>query len=245
MIMATSISIDSFHEAQVITAEIWQSASSAEIMFTMLLESLLFQNSNRYTPQFYMFAASCARRVNHLLQDPRSHEAISAAELFATNASTSQQLLESHLSAQNAALDLATTYNKFPLQSTDQLNHDDRTLPSRRTLFDGALMHAAATASIACCPSEILNPLRAAETSARYATKALYYEQLSNDADSTLISQVIDEEQHRQSQALRIFLGNPFASKRWPPFTIPMPSLELTKPTLTQVVRFTTTRLTN
>jgi hypothetical protein len=74
---------------------------------------------------------------------------------------------------------------------------------------------------MACCPSEILHPLQAAEASARYATKALYYEQLSNDADSTLISQMIDEEQHRQSQALRIFLGNPFDSKRWPPFNIP------------------------
>jgi DNA polymerase (family 10) len=38
--------------------------------------------------------------------------------------------------------------------------------------------------------------------------------------DSTLISQLIEEAQHRQSQALRIFLGNPFDSKRWPPFTI-------------------------
>ena len=238
--MATSISRESIDEAQVITAEIWQSASSAEIMFTMLLESRLFQNSNRYTPHFYLFAASCARRVNHLLEDPRSHEAIRAAELFATNATTRQQLLESHLSAHNAALDLATTYNNSPLPSTDQLNHHD--LPSRRTLFGGALMHAAATASIACCPSEILNPLRAAETSARYATKALYYEQLSHDTDSTLISQVIDEEQHRQSQALRIFLGNPFASKRWPAFTIPESSLELTEQTLNQVVRFTPTR---
>jgi len=241
MTMPTSISRESFDEAQAITAEIWQSASSAEIMFTMLLESRLFQNSNRYTPHFYMFAASCARRVNHLLQDPRSHEAIRAAELFATKATSRKQLLESHLSAHSAALDLATTYNNSPLATTDQLNHDDRLLPSRRTFFGGALMHAAATASIACCPSELLHPLRAAETSARYATTALYYEQLSHDTDSTLISQLIEEEQHRQSQALRIFLGNPFASKRWPAFTIAPQSLELTKPTLNKVARFTTT----
>jgi hypothetical protein len=225
MHMAHSISIDTFHEAQIITAEIWQSASSAEIMLTMLLESRLFQNSNHHAPQLSLFACSCARRVNHLLQNPRSREAIRAAELFATNATTSQQLLDSHLSAQNATLDLANTYNNSPLLWTDQSNdvEDDRAIP-RATLFGGALLHAAATASMACCPSEILHPLQAAEASARYATKALYYEQLSNDTDSTLISQLIDEEQHRQSQALRIFLGNPFDSKRWPPFTSPTTS---------------------
>ena len=222
MHMANSISIETFEEAQIITAEIWQSASSAEIMLTMLLESRPFQNFNRYTPQLYMFAASCARRVNHLLQDPRSHQAIRAAELFATKATTRQKLLDSHLSAQSAALDLANTYNNSPL-STDQPNKDHRAV-SRETLFGGALLHAAATASTACCPTEILHPLEVAETSARYATNALYYEQLSNDTDSTLICQLIEEEQHRQSQALRIFLGNPFDSERWPPFTLPAPN---------------------
>ena len=91
--MANSISIETVDETQIITAEIWQSASSADIMLTMLLESRLFQTPNHHTPQIYLFAASCGRRVNHLLQDPRSHEAIRAAELFATNATTSQQLL--------------------------------------------------------------------------------------------------------------------------------------------------------
>ena len=219
--MANSISIETIDEAQIITAEIWQSASSADIMLTMLLESRLFQNSNNHTPHLYLFAASCARRVNHLLQDPRSYEAIRAAELFANNASTSHHLLHSHLSAQSAAFELATIYNTCALLSTDQPNDDDQRSIPQVTLFGGALIHAAATASMACCPSEILNPLRAAEASARYATNALYYEQLSNDTDSTLISQLIEEEQHRQSQALRIFLGNPFDSTRWPPFTIP------------------------
>lgn len=220
MHMANSISIDTVDETQIITAEIWQSASSADIMLTMLLESRLFQTPNHHTPQIYLFAASCARRVNHLLQDPRSHEAIRAAELFATNAITSQHLLHSHLSAQTAAFDLATTYNSHSLVSTYQPNDDDQRSIPQVTLLGGALIHAAATASMACCPSDILIPLRAAEASARYAINALYYEQLSNDTDSTLISQLIEEEQHRQSQALRIFLGNPFDSKRWPPFTI-------------------------
>ena len=215
--MANSISIETFDEAEIITAEIWQSASSADIMLTMLLESRLFENSNHHTPQLYLFAASCARRVTHLLQDPRSHEAIRAAELFATNAGNSQYLLHSHLSAQSAAFDLASTYNTHPFVSTDQPNDYTQV-----TLFGGALIHAAATASMACCPTDILNPLRAAESSARYAIKALYYEQLSKDTDSTLISELIEEEQHRQSHALRIFLGNPFDSKRWPPFTIPI-----------------------
>ncbi len=221
MHMPNSIAIETFDEAEIITAEIWQSASSADIMLTMLLESRLFHNSNHHTPQLYLFAASCARRVNHLLQDPRSHEAIRAAELFATNATTSQHLLHSHLSAESAAFDLATKYNTHTRLSTDQPNDNDHRSIPQVTIFGGALIYAAAAASMACCPSEILNPLRAAETSARYSINALYYEQLSNDSDSTLISQLLEEEQHRQSHALRIFLGNPFDSKRWPPIHHP------------------------
>ena len=68
MHIAHPISIETFHEAQIITAEIWQSASSADIMLTMLLRSRLFQNSNHHTPQLYLFAGSCARRVNHFLK---------------------------------------------------------------------------------------------------------------------------------------------------------------------------------
>jgi hypothetical protein len=219
MHMANPISIETHHEAQIITVEIWQSASSAEIMLTMLSESQLFQNSNDYTPQLYLFAASCARRVSHLLQDPRSHQAIRAAELFATNSTTKTQLHHSYVAAQAAAVDIANRYKTSPSPSTDQPTHGP--VLTRRTLLGGALLHAAAAASMSSTPSQISGSLQAAETSARYSTTALYYEQLSNDTDSTLISQLIDEEQHRQSQALRIFLGNPFDSERWPPFTIP------------------------
>ena len=105
--MSNSISTETLHEAQIITAEIWQSASSAEIMLTMLSESRLFQNSNHYMPQLYLFAASCARRVSHLLQDPRSQQAIRAAELFATDSTTKTQLHHSHRAAQAAVIDLA------------------------------------------------------------------------------------------------------------------------------------------
>lgn len=217
--MSHCITTEALHEAQIITAEIWQSASCAEIMLTMLSESRLFQNSNHYAPQLYLFAASCARRVNHLLHDPRSYLAISATELFATDPTTQAHLHNSHRAAQAAVVDLAHTYNCSPSLSTEHLNHDQAT--TRQLFLGGALLHAAAAASVASTPSQLTRPLKAAQTSARYAINALYYEQLSNDTDSTLISQVIDDEQHRQSHALRIFLGNPFDSERWPPFTVP------------------------
>ncbi len=216
--MKNSISNETFDEAQIITAEIWQSASSAEIMFTMLSESQLFHNCNHYTSQLYLFAASCARRVSHLLQDPRSYQAIRTAELFATNATTETQLQDSHKAAKAAAIELANRYNDSACLSTEGPNHEESV--SQQTLYGGALLHAAAAASMACYPLDSFGPLQAAETSARYATNALYYEQLSNQADSTLITQLMDEEQHHQSQALRIFLGNPFDPERWPPFTI-------------------------
>jgi hypothetical protein len=219
--MSTCISTETVHEAQVITAEIWQSASCAEIMLLMLSESRLFQNSTHYMPQLYLFAASCARNVNHLLHDARSQEAVCAAELFATDSTTKTHLLNSHRDAQAAVIDLA---KNAPFISTGAPNPDPFT--TRQTFFAGALLHAAAAASMASTPSHLTAPVQAAQTSARYAINALYYEQLSYDSDSTLISQVFDEEQHRQSQSLRIFLGNPFDPKRWPPFTIP----EITSP---------------
>jgi len=210
-------STETLQEAQIITAEIWQSASCAEIMLTMLAESQIFHDSD-YTAQLCLFAASCARRVNHLLEDPRSHQALRTAELFATNATTETLLHDSHRAAQAATFDLANKYDCSPHLSTDRTL--DQTC-TRRTFFTGALLHAAAAASMACTPSQISTPLKAAESSARYTINALYYEQLSNDTDSTLISQLLDEEQHRQSQSLRIFLGNPFDSTRCPPFTTP------------------------
>lgn len=214
--MSTCFSTQTVHEAQIITAEIWQSASCAEIMLVMLSESQPFQNSTHYMPQLYLFASSCARRVNHLLCDARSQQAICATELFATDSTTKTNLLNSHRAAQAAVIDLA---KNCPLLSTDAQTDD--AAPTLQDLFAGALLHAAAAAASASTPSHLTRPLQAARTSARYTLTALYYEQLSNHSDSTLITQVLDEEQHRQSQALRIFLGNPFDPRHWPPFTIP------------------------
>ena len=228
--MSTCISTEAVHEAQIITAEIWQSASSAEIMLIMLSESELFHNSPLYLPQLYLFAASCARRVNHLLYDARSQQAICAAELFATDSTTKTNLLNSHRAAQAAVIDLA---KNSPSISIDPPTPDFGA--TRQTLFAGALLHAAAAASVASTPSQLTQPLKAAQSSARYAIDALYYEQLSYDSDSILISQIFDEEQHRQSQALRIFLGNPFDPKRWPPFTIPDLNAPLKEPSRHQL----------
>ena len=64
-------------------------------------------------------------------------------------------------------------------------------------------------------------PLRLAEACAKYTTRALYWEQIAIGADRILISELMDEEEHRQAHALRIFIGNPFAPLSFPPMNLP------------------------
>ncbi|MGH9967531.1 MAG: hypothetical protein ACREBG_06815, partial [Pyrinomonadaceae bacterium] len=76
-------------------------------------------------------------------------------------------------------------------------------------------------ASMACYAPQIFGGLQAAEACAKYSSKAAYWEMLTNGADSVLITEFLEEEDRRQAQALRIFLGNPFDSDRSPAMTLP------------------------
>ena len=216
------------NEAETITGEIWGTAPSAEIMLQMLWESKPFRQANqitKYEPHFHLFAAWSARRVSHLLTDERSHYAIRTAELFSAGATTRAEMHQAHLHAEAVVIQLAETYAKSTLPTTETpklINDADHpTGVDPRTLFGAAVLHAASTASMACYAQQIFGGLQAAEVCAKYSSKALYWEMLTNGADSVLITEFLEEEDRRQAQALRIFLGNPFNRDRSPAMTLP------------------------
>lgn len=227
--MENALQIDAtVNEAETITGEIWETAPSAEIMLQMLWESKAFLQANQitqYEPHFHLFAAWSARRVSHLLTDQRSQHAIRTAELFAAGATTRAEMHQAHLHAEAVVIQLAETYEKSTLPTTEppesKNDADHPTGVDTRTLFGASVLHAASTASMACYAQQIFGGLQAAEACAKYSSKALYWEMLTNGADSVLITEFLEEEDRRQAQALRIFLGNPFNSDRSPAMTLP------------------------
>jgi hypothetical protein len=227
--MTNALQIDATaNEAETITGEIWETGPSAEIMLQMLWESKGFRQANqitKYEPHFHLFAAWSARRVSHLLTDERSHHAIRTAELFAAGATTRTEMHQAHLHAEAVVIQLAETHKQStpPTTETPKSKNDGEhpTGVDACTLFGASVLHAASTASMACYATQIFGGLQAAEACAKYSSKALYWEMLTNRADSVLITEFLEEEARRQAQALRIFLGNPFNSDRSPAMTLP------------------------
>lgn len=226
--MANALQIDTtLKEAKTITGEIWETAPSAEIMLQMLWESKAFRQASqitKYEPHFHLFAAWSARRVSHLLTDQRSHHAIRTAELFSAGATTRAEMHQAHLHAEAVVFQLAETYKKstHTIETPkSQNNADHPTGVDTRTLFGASVLHAASTASMACYAQQIFGGLQAAEACAKYSSKALYWEMLTNGANAVLITEFLEEEDRRQAQALIIFLGNPFNSDRSPAMTLP------------------------
>ena len=226
--MTNTLQVDATaNEAETITGEIWGTAPSAEIMLQMLWESKAFRQANqitKYEPHFHLFTAWSARRVSHLLTDQRSHHAIRTAELFAAGVTTRAEMHQAHLNAEAVVIQLAETYKEstLPTETPKSKNVADHpTGVDTRTLFGASVLHAASTASMACYAQQIFGGLQAAEACAKYSIKALYWELLTNGADAVLITEFLEEEDRRQAQALRIFLGNPFNSNRSPAMTLP------------------------
>lgn len=219
------------NEPQLITSEIWETASSAEIMLQMLWESKTFRRADRiikYEQHLHLFAASCARRLTHLFTDPRSVHATRTAELFATGATTRAEMHRAHLHAEAAVIHLANICNQaLPTTENPAYDHSTRSHPTgldTRILFGASVLHAAATASMCCYAQQIFGGLQAAEASAKYSSKALYWELVTNGADTILITEFLEEEDRRQAQALRVFLGNPFYFKKSPAMSLPPPT---------------------
>lgn len=200
-----------------ITTELWTSAPSAKIMLQLLSQSGDPHKLLSYRHHFRFLAASCARRTSYLLTDSRSCIAIQTAELFANSRASAYALHKAYVNAKAAILEQAKNYNTLWSPSAQQSH---RTGVNEKTLYGAAVLHAAAAATTCCFAEQVQTPLRLAESCAKYTIRALYWEQLSLGADEVLISQLIDEEEHRQAHALRIFIGNPFAPLRFPPMNL-------------------------
>src|SRR5829696_8793784 len=109
-------------EAQTITNEIWDTGSSAAVMFQMLWESAGFCPGNicNLGPHLRLFAAWCARRTSHLLTDRKSHHAIQTAERFATATTSRAAMHQAHLAAEAVVIQIAATYEN--LSATENMS---------------------------------------------------------------------------------------------------------------------------
>lgn len=209
--------ITTANEVQNITTELWTSAPSAKVMLQLLSQLGDPHKLLSYKHHFRFFAASCARRTSYLLTDTRCRIAIQTAELFANGRVSGYALHMAYVNAKAAILEQAKHYNSYS-QPTPQQSHP--TGVNEETIYGAAVLHAAAAAATCCVVQRAQTPLGLAAACATYATRALYWEQVFLGADSILISQLIEEEEHRQAHALRIFIGNPFAPLTFPPINL-------------------------
>lgn len=219
--ISTSNQASSQQEAHTITIEIWNTGSSAEIMFQMLWESSQSHPSEilKYGPHLRLFAAWCARRTAHLLINKTSHHAIQIAERFATATASCSMMNQARIAAEAVAIQIAANYG-MPAATTPS-NGIDTT--ATRT---AAHLNAASAAATCCLSSQIAAPLKAAELCAKYARQSLYWDALTNGSDPALIAELLEQEDSRQAQTLRVFLGNPFSPCESPPIFLPAPQLD-------------------
>lgn len=222
-------------EAQTITNEIWDTGSSAEVMFQMLWESAGFCPANicNLGPHLRLFAAWCARRTSHLLTDRKSHHAIQTAERFATAAASCSVMHEARIAAEAVVIQIAAT----PENLMSNLMSNAGTPPSRNQLTNqtcnkidttatrkASILNAASAAATCCLTYQPFAPLKAADLCAKYARQSLYWEALTNGSDVVLITELLEEEDLRQSHTLRVFLGNPFDHHKSPAMLLPEPA---------------------
>jgi len=215
-------------EAQTITTEIWETGSSAEVMFQMLWESARFSPSNicNYGPHLHLFAAWCARRTRHLLTDSKSYNAIQIAERFATATVSSSVMHEARLAAEAVVIQIAAAPENLisdaSTQLTTQLTNQTTKIDTRATRT-ASILNAASAAATCCLTYQPFAPLKAAELCAKYARQSLYWEALTNGSNDVLITELLDEEDLRQSHSLRVLLGNPFDPHKSPAMFLPEP----------------------
>jgi len=211
-------------EVQTITAEVWNTGTSAEVMFQMLWEFSRSSNNNilEYDPHLHLFAAWCARRTSHLLSAQKSFHAIRTAELFATANASRSAMQHARILAEAVVIQMAATYENSHAtlpRTTEPTNNNIDTTATRAA----ALLNAASAAATCCLTNQHLAPLKAADLCAKYARQSLYWEALTNGSDSVLITELLEEEDLRQAHTLRVFLGNPFNPSVSPAMFLPDP----------------------
>jgi hypothetical protein len=130
---------------------------------------------------------------------------------------------QARIAAEAVAIQIAANYG-MPAATTPS-NGIDTT--ATRT---AAHLNAASAAATCCFSRQIAAPLKAAELCAKYARQSLYWDALTNGSDPALIAELLDQEDSRQAQTLRVFLGNPFSPCESPPIFLPAPQLDDQQP---------------
>ena len=214
-------------EAQTITTEIWDTGSSAEVMFQMLWEAARFWPRDIFAPHLRLFAASCARRTSHLLTDRKSHHAIQTAERFATATASCSVMHEARIAAEAVVIQIAATPENLMSNAstpvTTPLTYQTSNKIDTTATRTVSILNAASAAATCCLAHEPFAPLKAADLCAKYARQSLYWEALTNGSDAVLITELLEEEDFRQSHTLRVFLGNPFDPHKSPAMFLPEP----------------------
>jgi hypothetical protein len=216
-------------EAQNITIQIWETGSSAEVMFQMLWESARFSPGNicNSGPHLRLFAAWCARRTSHLLTDNKSYYAIQIAERFATATASCSVMHDARLAAEAVVIQIAAASERLAAKASTQ----PTTRPTNQTTNKidttatrtASILNAATAAATCCLTYQPFAALKAAHLCAKYARQSLYWEALTNGSDVVLITELLEEEDLRQSHTLRVLLGNPFDPDKSPPMFLPEP----------------------
>lgn len=216
-------------EAHTITTEIWGTGSSAEVMFQMLWEAARFWTLDigSFAPHLRLFAASCARRTSHLLTDSKSYHAIQTAERFATATASCSVMHEARIDAEAVVVQIANAaespVSNASTPRTNQLINQTTNKIDITATRKAAILNAASAAATCCLAYQPLAALKAADLCAKYARQSLYWEALTNGADVVLITDLLEEEDLRQSHTLRVLLGNPFNSHKSPAMFLPEP----------------------
>lgn len=204
-------------EAREVTRELWDAAPSAAPLLEMLGDSETYAGARvgSLDRQLRLFAAWCARRTGRLLEDPRSRSAVQAAELFAAGSMPLAEIERAHDEAGQAVREAAGKYEpglgaltRIP-SGAGEINRD--------TARAVAVLNAAYTASHAAAHTAgTSGGLRAATKCAETALNSLYWQMLADGACAELITEKLEEEDRRQAEALRTFIGNPFDAEAAP-----------------------------
>lgn len=209
-------------ESSDLTRELWETAPSGAALLELLGQPDAYARAGLGTldRQLRLFAAWCARRTGSLLPDPRSREAVRAAELFASGSASSGQVEGARADAEAAVREIAALYGGGEPHAPGP-DSDEAAGVARETALGCALLHAAYTACHAAAHTlGRTGGLRAAEKCAETARRAIYWRMVADGACADLVAEKLDEEDRRQAEALRTFIGNPFDAASMPPLAL-------------------------
>jgi hypothetical protein len=216
------------------TRALWDTAPSAQILLDLLGQSEIFERAKvaSLDRQLRLFAAWCARRTSPLLSDNRSRRAIQVAELFAAGSATLSDAEHAQGEAELAVREIAqfrSTAGVGLLLDAEVGDAEASDQAERELARACAALHAAYAAShCAGYTLGVTGGIRVAVKCAEAARTAVYWSMVAESSSEPLVTEKLEEEDRRQAEALRTFIGNPFDTKDQPPLTLPARSAEAT-----------------